>query len=37
MSSCLTNMADKLDPGSLVVTAEVKYHVKKEQTDKIDG
>ena len=25
-----------LDPGRLVVTAEVKFHVKKEQNDKID-
>lgn len=25
-----------LGPGSLVVTAEVKFHVKKEQSDKID-
>ena len=25
-----------LDPGDLVVTAEVKFHVKKEQSDKID-
>ena len=25
-----------LDPGRLVVTAEVKFHVKKEQSDKID-
>lgn len=32
----LDDSGNQLDAGALVVTAEVKYHVKKEQIDKID-
>lgn len=32
----LDDSGNQLDASALVVTAEVKYHVKKEQIDKID-
>ena len=32
----LDEHGDKLDPGRLMVTAEVKFHVKKEQSNMID-
>ena len=32
----LDEHGETLDPGRLMVTAEVKFHVKKEQSDKID-
>jgi hypothetical protein len=32
----LDEHGEMLDPGRLMVTAEVKFHVKKEQSNKID-